>query len=203
MFNNAKKPVVGLDIGSTSVKMVSMSANGDGRHVTAATMSAIDSAQDENSPSQKSVIAAIEECLRSSRGGISRNSNFVFGLSGPKVKVSSFNFASLTLEEVANAVMLEAAQICPFDIRSSIVDYQLIETDKSDSDGPRKKRKVYPSTTGVLAVAAKEVISEKQRLAEEGLLKCVLMDSDGLALLNCLGEYIGVKGGVKLRRVAV
>lgn len=190
MFNAVKKPVVGLDIGSRAVKMISLGANGDGCRVTAAAMSTIESTQGGEKPSRRAVIAAIEECLKSSGGSISRNSHFVFGLSGPKVKVSSFNFALLTLDEVADAVMFEAAQICPFDIRSSVVDYQLIDTDETGYSRSRKKKKVYPDIKGILAVAAKEEVSAKRILAKEALLKCVLMDSEGLALLNCLEKYI-------------
>jgi len=199
VLNIKPSPVIGLDVGCCAVKMVGLEKNGNGYHVTAAAMSEIEAVDDNgNEPSQRAVVAAIEECLRSSGGSISRNCHFVAGLSGPKVKVSSFNFPSLTLDEVAQAVMFEAAQTCPFDIRSSIVDYQLIGIDKTgfsiDKIGLgrfRKKKKVYPNVKGVLAIAANEEISSKRMLAEDALLKCVLMDSDGLALLNCLEDYLG------------
>lgn len=183
-------PVIGLDVGSSAVKMVGLGKNGDGYRVTAAAMSTIDSVDGGNDPSQRAIIAAIKKCLQSSGGSISRNCHFVLGLSGPKVKVSSFNFASLTLDEVAQAVMFEAEQVCPFDIRTGVVDYQLFGLDDADAGGFRKKKKIYPNVKGVLAVATKEVISRKRKLAEEALLKCVLMDSEGLALLNCLKEYL-------------
>ena len=176
--------VIGLDVGSHAVKMVGLRKNGDGYHVTAAAMSTIDSVDGSKEASQSAKIAAIEECLQSSSGNISRNCHFVLGLSGPKVKVSSFSFASLTLDEVAQAVMFEAEQVCPFDIRTGVVDYQLLGLD--DAGGFGKKKKIYPNVKGVLAVATEEVISRKRKLAEEALLKCVLMDSEGLALLNCL-----------------
>ena len=182
-------PVVGLDVGSSAVKMVGLCRNGDGYHVTAAAMSEIESVEGSRYPTQSAVITAIEACLESSGGNITRNSHFVAGLSGAKVKVSSFNFPSLTLDEVGQAVMFEAAQTCPFDIRSSIVDYQLIGVDKGDFGGFGKKRKVYPNVKGVLAVASQEEVSRKRMQVEDALLKCVLMDSEGLALLNCLKEY--------------
>ena len=121
MFDAAtNRPIVGLDIGSSAVKMVSFRSNGDGYNVTAAAMSRIESVDNGKDPSKRAIIAAINECLESSRGAISRGSQFVFGLSGPKkVKVSSFSFTSLTLEEVSQAVIFEAAQVCPFDTRAS------------------------------------------------------------------------------------
>ncbi len=206
-------PLIGLDVGSSAVKMVGLRKNGDGYKVTAAAMSMIDSAGGGEANSQKAKKAAIEDCLKSSGGSIWRDCNFVFGLSGPMVKVSSFNFRSLTLDEVAQAVMLEAAQVCPFDIRTSVVDYQLMGIDDDDSFGGfRKKKKIHPNVKGVLAIASKEEIARKQILAEDALLKCVLMDSEGLGLLNCLGEYLAadeelpvavVNVGMSLTTVAI
>jgi type IV pilus assembly protein PilM len=192
MFNTAERPVVGLDVGSSAVKMVSLDTNSDGCHVIAAAMSTVESI-DGSEPSERAAMAAIEDCLKSSQRDISRDSYFVLGLSGPKkVKISSFNFGSLTLEEVAQAVMLEAAQVCPFDIRSSVVDYQLIGTYEADSGGrwKKKKKKVHQSVKGVLAVATKEAIFRRRKLAEDTLLKCVLIDSEELALLNCLEKSL-------------
>lgn len=187
-LNLVPGPVVGLDVDSRSVKMVGLQENGGFYHVTAAAMSSIESADDGAGPSQRAVTSAIEGCLESSGGVISRDSNFVFGLSGPKVRVNSFNFPSLTMDEVANAVVFEAAQVCPFDTRDSALDYQLIGID--EGGGFKKKHKIYPNVKGVLAVAAKSVVSKKRALAEDALLKCVLMDSEGLALLNCLEDYL-------------
>jgi len=191
MFKAADKPVVGLDVGSSAVKMVSLDTKDDGCHVIAAAMSTIDSI-DGREPSEIAEMAAIEDCLKASQGSISRDSYFVLGLSGSKkVKISSFNFTLLTFEEVAQAVMLEAAQVCPFDIRSSVVDYQLIGTYEADGVRLRKKeKKVHPIVKGVLAVATKEAIAKRRKLAEDTLLKCVLIDSDELALLNCLEKCL-------------
>lgn len=194
MFGASSRPVIGVDVGSSCVKMVALRKNGDGWHVTAAAMSDIAESGDGVGPSQSAVVSAIEECLKSSNGRISRSCNFVFALSGPKVKVSSFNFPMLTLDEVANAVRFEAAQICPFDIRDCIVDYQVIGMEKGDTG--YKKKKVFANVTGVLAIASKAEISHKRKLAADALLKCVLVDADGLALLNCLEGYLNEGEGL-------
>lgn len=193
MFRTVNRPVVGLDIGSSAVKMVSLRTDGDdGYDITAVAMSAIDSVGAVTAHSfSVAAITAIEDCLKSSMGGITRDSYFVFGLAGAKrVKVSSFDFTLLTLDEVAQAVMFEAVQVCPFDIRNSVVDYQLINIDDSGADGfgKKQKKKVHPSIKGVLAAATKEAISGRQKLAEDALLKCILIDSEGLALLNSFTE---------------
>jgi Tfp pilus assembly PilM family ATPase len=66
-----------------------------------------------------------------------------------------------------------------------VVDYHLVGMDKPDMED---KKKVLPNPKGVLAIASQEEIGRKRKIAEDALLKCVLMDSDGLALLNCLKE---------------
>lgn len=185
MFGKSNRPVVGLDIGSNTIKMVSLRANGEGYYVAGAAMESIASGNDSG------VVSAIRKCLKTGGKNISRGSNFVFGLSGGGVKISSFSFTSLTLEEMSQAVMFEAAQVCPFDIRSSIVDYQLVSVDDkkiADADLKKKKKVVHNSITGVLAVATKDLISRHRRFADEAALKCVLMDSEALALLNCVRE---------------
>jgi len=186
MFKTINKTVVGLDIGSNAVKMVSLRKNGDSYRVTGAAMSDIKSADDNKNSSKAAIKTAIEECLRSGRGDISRNCRFVSALAGQAVKVSSFNFASLTLEEVPQAVMFEAVQVCPFDIRDCLVDYQLVGFEDAHASSYKKRKKVHPNVKGVLAVATKDAIMEKHKLLEDASLKCAVMDSQGLALLNCL-----------------
>ena len=62
MFDAAtNRPIVGLDIGSSAVKMVSFRSNGDGYNVTAAAMSRIESVDNGKDPSKRAIIAAINE----------------------------------------------------------------------------------------------------------------------------------------------
>ncbi len=78
-------------------------------------------------------------------------------------------------EEIEGAVLLEAGQVCPFNVDDASVDYQLIP----DGDG---------KTSGVLVAATNKVLKRKIQFAEEASLNCVLMDVDALALLNCFSE---------------
>ena len=172
MFRVSKRPIVGLDIGSSSVKMVSLRSNGDGYHVAAVARSEISA-----DISDEAVGSAIQKCLKSIRKTIGRNCNFVLGLSGKGVKISGFDFTHIALEDVEQAVMFEAAQVCPFDIRNSIVDYQLIDCDGSDAEKRYKKKKeVHSSITGILAIAMNETIAKRKKIANDASLRCVMMD---------------------------
>jgi len=80
--------------------------------------------------------------------------------------------------------MLLAQQVCPLDINSSAIDYQVITAnDEQDCDGESEG-----GIEGVLVVATDQAIQQKTELVSEASAKCVLMDIDDLALLNCFCE---------------
>ncbi|MHC4582814.1 MAG: pilus assembly protein PilM, partial [Planctomycetota bacterium] len=67
------------------------------------------------------------------------------------------------------------SQVCPFDAAESTVDHYLMP------NGDDKTR-------GILVAATNSLIESKEKLAKESALKCVLMDVEGLALLNCFNS---------------
>ncbi len=168
------REVLGLDIGSSSAKMVQMHTNGNGCVVTAASIVEIQgSITDADNIRDIDTVNAINQCLKSTR---TQSRYAVCGVCGQEVAVRYFEFPALPKEEVQSAVLLEASQVCPFDIDNSVTDYQLVP---GEGD----------CLSGVLVAATNRVIAKKTTLAGNASLDCVLMDVDGLALLNCLGEY--------------
>ena len=165
--------VLGLDIGSSAVKLVQLARDEAGYTVTAAGIADIAAdGEDNNNHRKTNTVRAIGDCLLSAGA----QTHFaVCSVSGPEVAVRDFTFPSLPPEEIAGAVLLEAAQVCPFNVDDSVVDYQLIP------DGDNETR-------GVLVAATNELIKNKIELAREASLDCVLMDVNGLALLNCFSE---------------
>jgi type IV pilus assembly protein PilM len=95
------------------------------------------------------------------------------------VAVRDFEFPPLSDEEIEAAVLLEAAQVCPFNAADSAVGYQVIPNG-------------HEKTRGVLVAATNPLVQSKMQLARKAGLKCVLIDVDGLALLNC---YNGLARG--------
>ncbi|MHC4792626.1 MAG: pilus assembly protein PilM [Planctomycetota bacterium] len=152
--------VLGLDIGTFAVKVVQLRKDGASFRVTAAGIVEIPNGTESDENRRKiNNIKAIRSCLQSAGASIQLA---VSSVSGPEVAVRDFKFPQLSVKEIEGAVMLEAAQVCPFNIDDGKVDYQLVP----DGD-----------------------------LAEEASLNCVMMDVDGLALLNCLEEYERNKAG--------
>ena len=174
MFGLQKNRVFGLDIGSSAVKIVQLGRSEAGFVVSGAGIAEIaSSAEDSEEGREINIVRAIRNCLRST--GI-RTRFAVCGVCGPEVAVRYFTFPSLLPEEIEGAILLEAAQVCPFNIDEGVVDYQLIPS----GDG---------NVTGVLVAVTNRLISAKRRLIKEASLSNVLTDVDGLALLNCLSEY--------------
>ena len=178
-FELEERRVLALDIGSSAVKIVQMDKYNGGYAVTAAGTVKIAASKDNNNQREINTTSAIRECLEST--GI-RTRMAVCGVSGPEVAVRYFKFPSLPPEEIEGAVTLEAAQVCPFNVEDGAVDYQLIPYDEND-------------VTGILVAATNKLIKNKVQLAKNASLDCVLMDIEGLALLNCLNEYEKRKAG--------
>lgn len=159
----------GLDIGSQTVKAVKMDANNDGGfkavNIGLKDLRSVKSSGDHT----RDTIRAIQDCLSQASIG---SEHAVCGVNGPEVAVRSFTFPKMPLEEIGQAVVLEAEQVCPFEIKQSIVDYNLTDSD----DG-----KVH----GVLVAATADTITKKSLLAKKANLKPVLMDAESLAIINC------------------
>jgi len=179
MLSSIRRELVGLDIGSSAVKVVRLRKDDAGYTVTAAGIAEIAPAtssceadgeiEDNNNHRKTNTIKAIHECLAST----GRKAKLaVCGLSGPEVAVRDFEFPLLSTSEIDGAVLFEASQVCPFNAAESTVDYHLIP------NGDDKTR-------GILVAARNALIKSKEKLAKESSLKCVLMDVEGLALLNC------------------
>ena len=129
MFNLSKAEVLGLDIGSSSVKAVRLRKDDAGYTVTAAGIADIaptdsfyevnSGAEDNNNHRKINTVRAIRECLESTGSGTKLA---VCGLSGQEVAVRDFEFPSLRAEEIEVAVLFEASQVCPFNAADIAVD---------------------------------------------------------------------------------
>jgi len=158
-INITKHETLGLDIGSAAVKIVALSNNGEGYSAIAAGVAEIPASDDDSIRQRTNTLKAVRSCFARTKVKLA-----VCGVSGPEVAVRDFELPLLAPEEMTAAVLLEASQVCPFPAEASAVDYQLMP---------------------VLVAAMHSLIVDKTQLARDARLKCVLMDVDGLALLNC------------------
>lgn len=160
VFRAKQNNLIGLDIGSSAVKAVQLAKNDDKYKVIAAGM-----AEYEGDKAK-----TIRQCLQSA--GI-ESKLAVCGVCGSETAIRPFKFPLLASDEIEGAVRLEAKQVCPFNADEAVIDYQLTGEEKNQ-------------TSGILVVATDKSLKEKAKIVKDASLVNVLMDIDGLALLNCL-----------------
>ncbi|MCK4752969.1 MAG: type IV pilus assembly protein PilM [Planctomycetes bacterium] len=172
LFTMRKHQVLGLDIGSSAVRIVQLNKDDNGYIVTVAAMVDVAPTKDKNGEGINTT-KAINECLELTGA---QTKWAVCSVCGSETAVRYFEFPTLPNEEIPSAVMLEAEQVCPFTIDDSAVDYQLIPTNED-------------TVSGVLVAATDKLLRNKRQFVQNTSLENVLMDIDGLALLNCFTEF--------------
>jgi len=173
---SGKKSVFGLDIGSSFVKAVQLYRENDGYRIVAAGRVKIEREGLDNRAKDNNLVKAVRKCVKKTR---LKTKYAVCGICGQDVATRRFKLPFLQKDEIDNAVLFEADQVCPFERGRYVVDYQVLDT----ATGTKVDNN---QTIGVLTAATPYAIGYKTQLARSGSVKCVLVDVDGLAILNCL-----------------
>lgn len=171
----AAKSIVGLDIGSSSIKAVELKKSRNGLEVAHMAMEPLSSdiVVDSMIVDSGSVASAITKIFTES--GIKTRA-VATSVSGHSVIVKRIPMSAMTDQELAGIIQTEAAQHIPFDISDVSIDYQIL----SDNGGP---------TMDVLLVAVKKdkILNYTNVLSLAGKSPAVV-DIDAFALQNCY-EY--------------
>lgn len=178
-----KRDVFGLDVGSSYVKAVQLRQDEEGYSLITAGYTEI--AQDGGDDRAKisNTISAIRQCIKSAQ---IKTKYAVCGIRGPNVALRRFRFPAMEAEEIDEAVLSEAEQACPFEQGQFIVDYQLFNNSSGSMNGSGNPQD--SEIRGMLVAATMDFVGHKSQLVKAASLNCVLMDVDGLALLNCFSE---------------
>jgi len=177
-INPVQSGMVGLDIGSGSVKLLGLRPSSSGWTATCAAWSDIEPTEDK-AQRHSHTLKAIQACFSEVPAQFARYA--VCGLSGPDAAVRGFAFPKMPEDETEKAVKFEAQQVCPMDMRNSVLDYQLMHSVGTDEESQKKH-------SGILVAGTEQAVNERCRLVKEAGAKTVLVDADGLAALNCLSE---------------
>ncbi len=176
MFGFKKtKAVVGLDIGSSTVKAVELKPSGKGYRVTAFGVEPVpaDSIVDGAIIDGGSVADAIRRLLDQKAF---KTKEVASSLSGNAVIVKKISLPVMTAAELSESIYWEAEQYIPFDIQDVNLDYQILNPGTSaEANG----------TMEVLLVAAKkEKIADYTGVISQAGRTPVLVDVDAFALQN-------------------
>jgi len=183
VFSRKHMTTFGLDVGSYAVRVVQLHRGEEGYRLAGAGVCQLGGPEcEEGVFGEAGVLEAIRHSCREAQV---RGRHAVCGVSGTEVAIREFDFAHLPVEEVGQAVYLEAAQVCPFELERSTVEYVLADSEgRFSGRGGVRGCEGTLTSSGVMVAAANEVIEAKRRLVEEAGYRCVLMDAETLALMN-------------------
>jgi type IV pilus assembly protein PilM len=166
--------VVGLDMGSHSIKVVEMDHSGKtpvlvNYGITELVPGAVVDGQIQD---RQAVLEAINMLFDTCQIA-SRQVNIA--LNGSDVIIKTIKTDRMNDEELAKAISWEAEQQVPFPLSEISMDYQVLDPNADDAQ------------MNVLLVAAKrDLIDERLNLLEEAGIDVMLLDVDTFCLLNAL-----------------
>ncbi|MCD6248859.1 MAG: type IV pilus assembly protein PilM [candidate division Zixibacteria bacterium] len=173
MFLSGKgKSTVGLDIGSSSIKLVKLDHGKDGYSVSAIGIRELppDAIIGDEIRDREAVIFNIQSLIDQTDPKIK---DVVVSVSGHSVITDRFTIDLKTGPEAEQAILFETEQRAPFDVDDVSLDYHIIKTDEDINK------------MDVLLVAArKEYLRTYLELIEDCGLKPTVVDDDAFAILN-------------------
>jgi type IV pilus assembly protein PilM len=173
MFFLNKKDIVGVDIGSHSIKLVQLRREKSGWHLVNLGIAQLPTNAIVDNAIMDS--GAVADCVRSLVESHSvQTKNVATSVSGHSVIIRNIFLPMMTEDEVEASIEWEAEQYIPFEISDVNLDFQILGPDPRD-----------PSQIKVLLVAAKkDFIDEYLSVFNECGLNPVVMDIDCFALEN-------------------
>ncbi|MBC8474081.1 MAG: pilus assembly protein PilM [Candidatus Omnitrophica bacterium] len=113
-----KDYIVGLDIGSSSVKLAQFLKKEDGLHLVKAGLEEI-----AGNDKEESILAALKKLLR----GVSiKKSKFILSINCPKTTIKKIVAPHMPKGELRNAITLAAKNYFPFTIDDALLDFEIL-----------------------------------------------------------------------------
>ncbi len=179
MFSS-KKDIVGIDVGSSAVKIVRLRESRGTYHLENIGIMPLDSETivDNTIMDSTTIVESIRNLLKSMKIKTTRVATSV---SGHSVIIRKISLPIMTDAELESSIQWEAEQYIPFDISEVNIDFQILGPDAKD-----------PSQMNVMLVAAKkDFVDDYTALFAEAGLEPVVMDIDCFAVENMFDYNYG------------
>ncbi|MCM0083686.1 pilus assembly protein PilM [Geomonas sp. Red32] len=166
-----KKDIVGVDIGSNSVKLVQLrESKGSYQLMSLGILPLPPEAIVDNTLMDSS---SIVETIRTLLANLDiKAKEATCSISGNAVIIRKISLPVMPVEELEDQIHWEAEQYIPFDINDVNVDFQILSPDEQD-----------PSKMNVLLVASKkDIINDYIAVFAEAGLKLIVVDVDAFAV---------------------
>ncbi|MBF0395250.1 MAG: type IV pilus assembly protein PilM [Desulfobacterales bacterium] len=173
MVFGKKDHLVGLDIGSASLKVCEIAGTKKGRVLKKFGISPLPygTIKEGNIVDHENIVKAIRELFKNS--GI-KEKNVALSIGGYSVIVKKINVQTMPDDQLLETIYFEAEQYIPFDINDVNIDFQILG-----------ESEVNPNQMSVLLVAAKkDIIAEYMDVVQRAGLIPVIIDVDAFALQN-------------------
>lgn len=180
-FTSRKQELVGLDIGSHSVKLVELSESKGSYRLKNFAMVNLpqDVIVDGTVMDSGAIIDVLKDLI--SRRKL-RNRKVAISVSGFSVIIKKIAVAMMSEEELLESIQWEAAQYIPFEIEDVNIDFQILGQNREN-----------PDQMDVLLVAAKrETISDYENLILGAGLELQLIDVDSFAVETMYENLFGI-----------
>jgi len=176
VFFSKSKNVVGLDIGSSAVKLVELKEKKGGTYqlVKLGLERLSPEAIVDGSIMDSSMVVETISKLNSEKAV--KNSNYATSLSGHSVIIKKISLPAMSPEELAESIQWEAEQYIPFDINDVNLDYVPLNTGTGDN------------VEVILVAVKKEKINDYTSVISQTGKIAALVDVDAFALQNAY-EY--------------
>src|SRR5690242_13492476 len=167
------KPAVGLDIGSSSVKLVQLKEKRGGFQLLAFGTAPLppEAIVDGALMNSSAIVQAIQEVVAQQK---LKAKDVAIGIRGHSVIIKKISLPRMTQEELDESIQWEAEQYIPFDVKDVNIDTQIL-TPEGDAAGQMD----------VLLVAAKkDMINDYTSVCAEAGLTATVVDVDAFAVQN-------------------
>lgn len=173
MFSFRKKDLIGIDIGSSLIKLVQLKESKEGYHLVKVGMKSLPAGAivDRSIMDPAPVVEAVCDLVKSL--GI-KVRQAACSVSGNSVIIKKISFPGMTVDEIEEQVQWEAEHYIPFDINDVNIDFHVLGPDEVD-----------PAQMNVLLVASKkDVISDYISLFDRAGINLTVLDVDSFAVQN-------------------
>lgn len=181
MLFTKKKDVVGVDIGTTSIKVVQLKGQVGAYQLQSIGIVPLppEAIVDNSLMDTTSIVEAAKGILNNlDLKGV----DVACSISGNSVIIRKISLPAMPPEELEEQLQWEAEQYIPFDINDVNIDFQILSPDEND-----------PSKMSLLLVASKkDIINDYVAVFNEAGLKLVVMDVDAFAVQNAFEINYGI-----------
>jgi type IV pilus assembly protein PilM len=180
------KLALGLDIGSSSVKLIQLKEQRRRGQTSYALQSfgmkplPPEAIVDGALMNSTAIVQAVQELIGELK---LKGREVAIGVSGHSVIIKKISMPRMSQDELEEAIQWEAEQHIPFDIKDVNIDTQILRPDTNDASGQMD----------VLLVAAKkDMINDYSQVITEAGLTPLVVDVDAFAVQNCFDSNYDV-----------